>query len=121
MWRSREIQDLEKKNKELEEEKQSKIDKKENLLNNKEKFDKELKEKEEELAKYSKTLSEKELEIENKKQIVEKNIDSKYELIGNINTEKANFENLEKRGKTLKTEKEDTISELDKVRSEKEE
>ena len=117
----KEIQDLEKKNKELEEEKQSKIDKKENLLNNKEKFDKELKEKEEELAKYSKTLSEKELEIENKKQIVEKNIDSKYELIGNINTEKANFENLEKRGKTLKTEKEDTISELDKVRSEKEE
>ena len=117
----KEIQDLEKKNKELEEEKKSKIDKKENLLNNKEKFDKELKEKEEELAKYSKTLSEKELEIENKKQIVEKNIDSKYELIGNINTEKANFENLEKRGKTLKTEKEDTISELDKVRSEKEE
>ncbi len=117
----KEIQELEKKNKELEEEKQSKIDKKENLLNNKEKFDKELKEKEEELAKYSKTLSEKELEIENKKQIVEKNIDSKYELIGNINTEKANFENLEKRGKTLKTEKEDTISELDKVRSEKEE
>ena len=117
----KEIQDIEIKNKELEEEKKSKIDKKENLLNNKEKFDKELKEKEEELAKYSKTLSEKELEIESKKQIVEKNIDSKYELIGNINTEKANFENLEKRGKNLKTEKEDTISELDKVRSEKEE
>ena len=117
----KEIEDLVEKNKELEEEKKTKIDKKENLLNNKEKFDKELKQKEEELAKYTKTLSEKELEIEAKKEIVEKNIDIKYELVGNINTEKANFENLEKREKSLNIEKADTISELDRVRTEKEE
>lgn len=115
----KEIEELESKNKELEEEKQNKINKKTNLLNNKEKFDKELKEKEAELEKYSKTLSEKELEIESKKHIVESNVDKKYDLIGNLNTEKANFENLEKREKTLKSEKQDTISELDKVRTEK--
>ena len=115
----KEIEELENKNRELEEEKQNKINKKTNLLNNKEKFDKELKEKEAELEKYSKTLSEKELEIESKKHIVESNVDKKYDLIGNLNTEKANFENLEKREKTLKSEKQDTISELDKVRTEK--
>ena len=115
----KEIEELESKNKELEEEKQNKINKKTNLLNNKEKFDKELKEKEAELEKYSKTLSEKELEIESKKHIVESNVDKKYDLIGKLNTEKANFENLEKREKTLKSEKQDTISELDKVRTEK--
>ena len=49
---------------------------------------------EEELANYTKTLSDKELEIETKKQIVQKNIDEKYEIIAQINTEKANFENL---------------------------
>ncbi len=115
----KEIEELEIKNKELEEEKQNKINKKTNLLNNKEKFDKELKEKEAELEKYSKTLSEKELEIESKKHIVENNVDKKYDLVGIINTEKANYENLEKREKTLKSEKQDTISELDKVRTEK--
>lgn len=117
----KEIEELIQKNKDLEEEKQSKIDKKENLLNNKEKFDRELKEKEAELEKYSKTLSEKALEIEGKKHIVESNIDQKYDLIGIINTEKANFDNIEKREKTLKSEKQDTISELDKVRTQKEE
>ena len=117
----KEIEELIQKNKDLEEEKQSKIDKKENLLNNKEKFDRELKEKEAELEKYSKTLSEKALEIEGKKHIVESNIDKKYDLIGIINTEKANFDNIEKREKTLKSEKQDTISELDKVRTQKEE
>ena len=117
----KEIEELIQKNKDLEEEKQSKIDKKENLLNNKEKFDRELKEKEAELEKYSKTLSEKALEIEGKKHIVESNIDKKYDLIGIINTEKANFDNIEKREKTLKSEKQDIISELDKVRTQKEE
>ena len=43
----------------------------------------------EELEKYTKTLSEKELEIEGKKQIVENNTNKKYELVGNLNTEKA--------------------------------
>ncbi len=116
-----EIEDLEKQNKELEEEKNQKLEKKNNLFTNKEKFEKELKEKEEELAKYSKTLSEKELEIESKKQIVQKNIDDKYEIIAEVNTEKANYENLEKREKTLKNEIQETISELDSTRTNKEE
>ena len=116
-----EIEDLEKQNKELEKEQNQKLEKKNNLFTNKEKFEKELKEKEEELAKYSKTLSEKELEIESKKQIVQKNIDDKYEIVGEVNTEKANYENLEKREKSLKNEIQETISELDSTRTNKEE
>lgn len=116
-----EIEDLEKQNKELEEEKNQKLEKKNNLFTNKEKFEKELKQKEEELEKYSKTLSEKELEIESKKQIVQKNIDEKYEVIAEVNTEKANYENLEKREKNLKNEIQETISELDSTRTNKEE
>ena len=116
-----EIEDLEKQNKELEKEQNQKLEKKNNLFTNKEKFEKELKEKEEELAKYSKTLSEKELEIESKKQIVQKNIDDKYEIVGEVNTEKANYENLERREKSLKNEIQETISELDSTRTNKEE
>ena len=116
-----EIEDLEKQNKELEKEQNQKLEKKNNLFRNKEKFEKELKHKEEELGKYSKTLSEKELEIESKKQIVQKNIDDKYEIVGEVNTEKANYENLEKREKSLKNEIQETISELDSTRTNKEE
>ena len=116
-----EIEELEKRNIELEEEKNQKNEKKLNLGANKEKFEKELLEKQEELEKYAKTLSDKELEIEDKKKKVEENIDLKYEIIADINTEKANFENLNKRENTLKNDIQDTISELDKTRGEKEE
>ena len=117
----KELEELENRNKELEEEKKQKEEKKNNLFTNKEKFETELKEKELELDKYSKTLSDKEIEIENKKQIVQKNIDSKYEIIANLNTEKANFDNLGKRESTLKNEIQETISELDSSRATKEE
>lgn len=116
-----EIKELEQRNKELEEEKKQKAEKKNNLFANKEKFESELKEKEEELAKYAKTLSDKELEIEEKKQIVQNNIDSKYEIVGKLNTEKANLENLNKREKTLKSDIQETISELDQSRNDKSE
>ena len=116
-----EIKELEQRNKELEEEKNQKAEKKNNLFANKEKFASELKEKEEELAKYAKTLSDKELEIEEKKQIVQNNIDSKYEIVGKLNTEKANLENLNKREKTLKSDIQETISELDQSRNDKSE
>ena len=85
------------KNKELEDEKNQKISKKDSLYLNKDKFVKELEEKEQELEKYSKTLSDKEIEIEEKKQTVQKNIDEKYEIIANINIEKTNVENLNKK------------------------
>ena len=116
-----EIVDLEKRNQELEEEKTQKISKKDSLYANKDKFVKELEEKEAELEKYSKTLSDKEIEIENKKQIVEQNIDKRYEIIAALNTEKANVENQNKREVALKNELSDTISSLDSVRDEKEE
>ena len=116
-----EINNLNNKNLELEEEKKQKLDKKINLTSNKEKFEKELKEKEAEFEKYSKTLSEKEIEIENKKKIIEENIDKKYEYIASLNTEKANLDNLIKKNKTLKNDLQNTISELDSTRNEKSE
>lgn len=109
------------KNQELENEKNQKISKKDSLYLNKDKFVKELEEKEQELEKYTKTLSDKEIEIEEKKQIVQKNIDEKYELIANINIEKTNIENLNKKEVSIKNELSDTISDLDAVRTNKEE
>lgn len=116
-----EIEEIVNRNKELEEEKNQKLEKKNNLFSNKEKFETELKQKEEELANYTKTLSDKELEIETKKQIVQKNIDEKYEIIAQINTEKANFENLNKQENSIKNEMQATISELDATRTNKSE
>ncbi len=118
---SKELEELNNRNKELEEEKKQKEEKKNNLFTNKEKFETELKEKELELEKYSKTLSDKEIEIENKKQIVQTNIDNKYEIIASLNTEKANLDNLGKRENSLKSEIKETISELDSSRATKEE
>ena len=101
---------------ELKEEQRQKLEKKTNLISNKEKFEKELAEKEAELAELSKKLSAKELEIEGKKQIVQDNIDKKYELAAEINTQDVNYENLEKRKKQLKNEIDSVISELDSTR-----
>ena len=101
---------------ELKEEQKQKLEKKTNLTSNKEKFEKELAEKEAELAELSKKLSDKELEIEGKKQIVQDNIDKKYELAAEINTQDVNYENLEKRKKQLKNEIDSVISELDSTR-----
>lgn len=100
----------------LKEEQKQKLEKKTNLTSNKEKFEKELAEKETELAELSKKLSAKELEIEGKKQIVQDNIDKKYELAAEINTQDVNYENLEKRKKQLKNEIDSVISELDSTR-----
>ncbi len=115
------IEGLNEKNKILEEEKSLKLGKKSDLSNNKEKFEKELKEKEIELENYTKTLSDKGIEIENKKKIVEQNIDKKYELIANLNTEKANFDNLVKKEKNSDTELQSSILELDSTRAVKSE
>ena len=101
---------------ELKEEQKQKLEKKTNLTSNKQKFEKELAEKEAELAELTKKLSDKELEIESKKQIAQDNIDKKYELAAEINTQDANYENLEKRKKQLKNEIDSVISELDSTR-----
>lgn len=101
---------------ELKEEQKQKLEKKTNLTSNKEKFEKELAEKEADLAELSKKLSAKELEIEGKKQIVQNNIDKKYEFAAEINTQDVNYENLEKHKKQLKNEIDSVISELDSTR-----
>lgn len=111
-----EIKEVKDRIEKLEEEKVQKLEKKNNLFGNKEKFTKELEEKEQELEKLTLKLSEKELELENKKRIVETNVDLKYEKTNEIATIEANYENLNKREKTLKQEIQLTISELDSTR-----
>ncbi len=112
-----EIKDLQELNKSLDEESKQKLAKKDRLLDNKEKFEKELKEKVDEFDKFSKTMNEKELEIESKKEIVQKNTDDRYEYVAQINGEKANKENLIKRENQINKEVNDTVSELDKQRT----
>ena len=116
-----EVTELETRIGELEEEKRNRIEKKDNLSVNKEKFENELKQKEEELAELTKKLSSKELEIEEKKKKVEENTNLKYERQNDINSYDINFENLEKRQKTLKQDTQLIISELDAARLEKQE
>lgn len=116
-----EIEEIKVRIEELEEEKKQKQDKKLNLNTNKEKFEKELEQKEKELAELTKKLSDKELEIETKKQKVEQNVDRKYEIASEINTQDVNLENLEKRQKVVKQEIQGAISELDSARMQKQE
>lgn len=86
---AKDIEELEKRNSDLEQEKTIKTEKKTNLTANKEKFDIELKQKQEELSKYTENLSEKELEIEAKKATVQTNIDNRYEILNQISMRKS--------------------------------
>ncbi len=110
---TKEIEECEVRISELEEEKKQKIDKKDNLFLNKEKFEKELQEKQEKLDELMATMSSKELEIEEKKKLLEQKVDEKYERNSNINAQDINYENAEKRQKTLKLEIQEVISDLD--------
>ena len=105
----------------LEEEQKQKLSKKESLFSNREKFQKELEEKQKELEELTKKLSDKELEIEGKKEQIEKNTDRKYEIVSEISSLEANFENLEKREKTAKSELQSLTSEIDSGRNDKQE
>ena len=117
----KEIEEIKIRNVSLEEEKTSKLEKKNNLFTNKERFQKELDEKEKELEELTRKLSDKELEIEEKKKQVEQNTDLKYEKTANISTIEANLENIEKRNKQIASEIDLAISELDATRLTKEE
>ena len=103
----------------LEEEKQGKLSKKENLQENKEKFAKELDEKEEELKKLNQKLSSKELEIESKKKQVEDLKENKYALENEITEQDVNIQNFENRKKQTEKELASVISELDEKRMHK--
>ena len=101
---------------ELTDEKENRLNKKINLAENKEKFVKELSEKENLLSEINKRLTKEESEIEVKKKRVEELIELKYSKRENINTVNINIENLDKREKSLKNEISATISELDSKR-----
>ena len=116
-----EIVELEKKLQELQEEKEQKLTKRQNLTQNKETFAKELAEKEKQLQTILETLSDKETQLEGKKKKVEENTDLKYEKQDIISTNKANIENLNKQENSLKEEIQSTISELDSKRITKQE
>ena len=116
-----ECEELQTRIKQLEEEKEQKNVKKENLIANREKFKKELEEKEQKLEELNNKLSKEELKIEEKKKKVQESIDNKYEIASEINMQDANWENYEKRKNTVKQEQIQTISELDAVRTEKNE
>ena len=103
----------------LEEERKGKLSKKENLKENKEKFAKELEEKEEELRKISQKLSSKELEIESKKKKVEELKEEKYTVENEITEQDVNFQNYENRKKQTEKELSIIISELDEKRMHK--
>ncbi len=118
---AKEIEESKTRLQELHEEMEQKQEKKENLKQNKEKFEKELKQKQEELANITKKLSSKELEMEGYKAQVEANIDKKYELQSEVNSQDINFDNYEKRQKQIKNEITSHISELDSTRLQKEE
>ena len=115
-----EIEDLKKKIQTSEEEMNNKLDKKNSLKQNKEKFEKELKEKQEELNKIMATFSEKELKIEEAKRKLETNVDKKYEIETEKNTQNTNILNIEKRSKQIENEISSNISEKDRVSFDKE-
>ena len=116
----KEIEEQQEHIKELKEEIEQKEAKKDNLKQNKEKFEKELNEKQAELDELTKKLSSKELEIEGYKKTVDENVDRKYELQSEINTQNINYQNFEKRQAQIKQEMQSTISELDSTRLNKE-
>jgi chromosome segregation protein len=118
---SKEIEEVKQRIAELEEEQKQKLSKKENLATNREKFQKELDEKQKELEELTKKLSVKELEIEDKKKNIEKNTDEKYELISEISSLDTNLENIEKREKVAKAEIQSLTLEIDSTRNDKQE
>lgn len=116
-----EINEIKEKINKSEQDIQNKLNKKESLKENKEKYENELEEKQKELDEINKTLSEKALMIEENKRKLEDNIDKKYEIEANINEQKVNIVNLEKRSSQIDNEIRKSVSELDNTRFTKEE
>ncbi len=112
----KEVEELSLRNKEISEEKENRIQKKDNLNENREKFIKELQEKEGKLKEITEKLTEEEKHIEDKKKIVEQNIELKYENKEQISNIEISNDNIIKRKKTVQNEISDTISGLDEKR-----
>ena len=117
----KEIVEIKQKIIDLEEEEKQKLTKKDSLFSNREKFKKELEEKQKELEELTKKLSDKELEIEEKKKKIEEDTDKKYEIISEMSSLDTNIENIQKREKNAKYEMQSLILEIDGIRNEKQE
>ena len=91
------------------------------MQENKEKFERELNEKQEKLSEIQKNLSSEQLHIEELKRKLEQNTDEKYEIESDTNAQKANISNFEKRNAQIENEINSNISELDNTRFKKEE
>lgn len=117
----KEIEEVEIKIKELEEEKVLRLDKKTKMFANLERFTNELKQKEEEFNSLNLKLSDEELKIESKKQELENLENEKLEKKSDVNLLNANYEHLNKQETDLKDEVQNNISELDASRISKEE
>ncbi len=116
----REIEEINKKISTIEEDINLKSSKKIGLKENKQKYEKELEEKENQLQNINKTLSKKALEIEQKKRILENNIDLRFEIENKINEFKINIQNYEKRKEQVQKEITNYASEIDNKRFENE-
>lgn len=105
----------------LETEIDQKKSKKDVLLENREKFAKELAEKEAKLKELTDNMSEKELEMEEKKKKLDENVDEKFEISNTISTLVANIESYVARKKAIEEEISINISDLDASRMNKSE
>ena len=118
---NKEISETNEKIKKSKQEIDEKIDKKNSLKENRKKFENELNEKQEKLDGILKNLSDEQLHIESLKRKLEDNIDEKYEIESDTNTQNANTSNIEKRKTQIDNEINSNISELDNTSFKKEE
>ena len=100
---------------------EEKLNKKNSLKENRQKFEEELNEKQSKLSEIQKNLSDEQLHIENLKKKLEQNIDEKYEIESDTNTQNANILNYEKRKSQIEDEINFNCSELDNISFKKEE
>lgn len=114
------IEKSETRKQELEKEKEDRNNKKIRLSTDREKFQKELNEKEEEFNKLSETLTNEQRKIEDKKKKIMDNIDSKFEKMEVLRDLTANVEANNRRIKQIDDEINDNIHSLDKEKIVKE-
>lgn len=99
----------------LKEELEKRAQKRENVFKNKEKFEIELKQKEEELSKIVATLDEKGMQIEELKKVIDSNNDRKFELKNQISSIDATIEAERKQLEEKKKQNEKNISVKDNL------
>lgn len=115
-----EIEEFENKKEELEQEREHRKDKKERLFNDKEKFEIELREKEEEFKNMTQKLTDEQKHIEEIKSKVMDNMNVKFEKMEALRELSATLESTISRTSQIDKENDDNIQELDKERMKKE-